>query len=639
MSRADRAVRPTAPLLSVRGLRVDGPSGAIVVGVDLDVRRGETLAVVGESGSGKSMTVRALSGLLPTGVRAAGTLELEGAEIPLDSRSRHWRAVRGARIALLLQDPFTSLSPVHTCGAQISWALPKGTPRTERAARVAALLTEVGLSPETADRHPHELSGGMRQRVAIAAGLAAGPDLLIADEPTTALDVTTQHEVLELIARLQRERRMAVVLITHDLALARSRADRIAVMYAGRLIETGTGAEVLDAPAHPYTARLAACEPPLDRRLPLLPTIPGQVPAAHSVGAGCAFADRCELVLPDCRSRYSPVLAPAPDGAGVHLAACLRIGETPAPGAPGGPVVPAPAAALGAVAAAPVALGAVAAEPVAAEPVAAVPVGAATRTESALLVSGLVKHFARSARPAVDSVDLRLDRGEAVAVVGESGSGKTTLARCVVGLEHPSSGTVAFPLSEPAPGPASRARRRPRLDPGRVQIVFQDPYSALNPGLSVGATLDEALLAAGRTDEDAADLLELVGLPRAYVTRRPRRLSGGERQRVAIARALAPRPHVLVCDEAVSALDVSVQAGVLNLLARLRRELDLSILFITHDLAIARQVADRVYVMHRGRMVEQGPAEQVLTAPTHPYTRQLLASVPAPDEPTNDGAC
>ncbi|MFC8452068.1 dipeptide ABC transporter ATP-binding protein [Kitasatospora sp. NPDC057223] len=607
MSRADRAVRPAVPLLSVRDLRVDGPSGAIVAGVGLDVHRGETLALVGESGSGKSMTVKALSGLLPTGVRATGTLELEGTRIPLDPGSPHWRAVRGTRIALLLQDPFTSLSPVHTCGAQIGWALPAGTSRSKRAALVAALLAEVGLPPETAGRHPHQLSGGMRQRVAIAAVLAAGPDLLIADEPTTALDVTTQHEVLELIARLQQERRMAVVLITHDLGLARSRADRIAVMYAGRLVETGTGAEVLDAPAHPYTARLAACEPPLDRRLPLLPTIPGQVPSAHTVGAGCAFADRCELVLPDCRSRYTPELAPAPGGSPGHLAACLRIGEAPAPAAPR-PADPRPG------------------DPPALDPG---PAATDVRADRALLVSGLVKQFARSARPAVDSVDLRLDRGEAVAVVGQSGSGKTTLARCVVGLERPSSGTVAFPLSEPAPGADPRARRRPRPDPGRVQIVFQDPYSALNPGLSIGATLREALRAAGRPEEDPADLLELVGLPRAHLARRPRRLSGGERQRVAIARALAPRPHVLVCDEAVSALDVSVQAGVLNLLARLRRELDLSILFITHDLAIARQVADRVYVMHRGRVVEHGPAELVLTAPTHPYTRQLLASVPA----------
>ncbi|MGW4804304.1 dipeptide ABC transporter ATP-binding protein [Kitasatospora sp. NPDC004272] len=598
MSRADHApsVRAAVPLLSVRGLRVDGPAGAIVAGVDLDVRRGETLALVGESGSGKSMTVKALSGLLPAGVRATGTLELDGEPLPLDPAARPWRTVRGNRVALLLQDPFTSLSPVHTCGAQIGWALPGRPSRAERAKRVAALLAEVGLAPDTADRYPHQLSGGMRQRVAIAAVLAADPDLLIADEPTTALDATTQHEVLELIARLQRERRMAVVLITHDLGLARSRADRIGVMYAGRLVETGTGAQVLDAPAHPYTARLAACEPPLDRRLPLLPTIPGQVPAAHAVGAGCAFADRCELALPDCRSRYSPLLAPAPDDA-EHLAACLRIGESALPAA----ALPAPAPAA----------------------------AAAPRTggaEPALLVTGLVKRFPRTDRPAVDAVDLRLERGEAVVVLGQSGSGKTTLARCVVGLERPDAGTVAFPLSE-RDGGGPRGRRT--TDPGRVQIVFQDPYSALNPGHSIGTTLREALRAAGRPDEDPADLLELVGLPREYVTRRPRRLSGGERQRVAIARALAPRPGVLVCDEAVSALDVSVQAGVLNLLARLRRELDLSILFITHDLAIARQVADRVHVMHRGRVVEHGPADAVLTAPAHPYTRQLLASAPA----------
>jgi peptide/nickel transport system ATP-binding protein len=565
----------TAPLLSARDLRVTGPSGTIVAGLDLTVRHGETVAIVGESGSGKSMTVKALSGLLPPGVRADGLIELDGERLDPDGTASSWKRVRGSRIAMLLQDPFTSLSPVHRCGDQIGWPV---TDRRRRAERVAGLLAEVGLPAEAARKYPFELSGGMRQRVAIAAGLTADPDLLIADEPTTALDVTTQHEVLELIAELQRRRRMGLILITHDLRLVRSRADRIMVMYAGRMVEEGFTADVLGAPAHPYTARLAACDPPLGHRLAVLPTIPGSLPRPHDVGAECAFAARCRLAVAACRTT-EPELAEVAPG---HRGACLRPDQVS--------VI----------------------EDLAADP-------AEERSEGtavpALTVRGLSKRFRGAALPALDGVDLRLGRGEAVAVVGESGSGKTTLARCVVGLERPDSGVIDFPGA-----PAG---------PRRVQIVFQDPYSALNPGLTVGTSLAEALAAAGRPKSEVAELLALVGLPKAYARRRPRALAGGERQRVAVARALAPRPEVLICDESVSALDVSVQAAVLNLLSSLRRELGLTLLFITHDLAIARQIADRVYVMHEGKVVESGAAHSVLSAPVHPYTQRLLASVPA----------
>ncbi|MEU8272646.1 ABC transporter ATP-binding protein, partial [Sphaerisporangium sp. NPDC049002] len=287
----------TAPMLTVRDLRVTSGSGVIVSGLDLAVAPGETVAIVGESGSGKSMTVKALVGLLPEGVHAGGRMELGGRRLDLAARGTPWREVRGSRIALLLQDPFTSLSPVHRCGEQIGWAIPG---RGNRAGRVARLLAEVGLSAEVAGKYPFQLSGGMRQRVAIAAGLAADPDLLIADEPTTALDVTTQHEVLEIVAGLQRDRGMALILITHDLRLARSRADRIMVMYAGRLVEEGPTADVMDAPAHPYTARLAACDPPITHRLPALPTIPGSVPRPSAVGASCAFAPRCDFAAEAC---------------------------------------------------------------------------------------------------------------------------------------------------------------------------------------------------------------------------------------------------------------------------------------------------------------------------------------------------
>ncbi|MEU7694323.1 ABC transporter ATP-binding protein [Microbispora hainanensis] len=580
------------PLLDARDVRVTSAAGVLVAGVDVTVAPGETVAIVGESGSGKSMTARALTGLLPEGVHATGRLELSGQAYDLAGRTP-WQRIRGSEIALLLQDPFTSLSPVHRCGEQIGWALP----RAGRAAGVARLLAEVGLPAETAGRYPFQLSGGMRQRVAIAAALAAGPGLLIADEPTTALDVTTQHEVLELVAGLQRARRMGLILITHDLRLARARADRIMVMYAGRLAEEGPAADVMDRPAHPYTARLAACDPPVTHRLPALPTIPGSVPRPYAVSGACAFADRCDLAAEACRTA-EPALAEVAHGPGNsrHRVACVRPSDV-RPVAVSLPAVPLPAV------------------PLREAPLAAAVSPEAGPSSALLTVRGLTKRFPGSAAPALDGVDLEVAAREAVAVVGESGSGKTTLARCVVGLERPDGGSVAF---------AGQA-----TGPRRVQYVFQDPYSALNPGLTVGASLAEALRAAGRPRSEVSGLLDLVGLPAAYARRRPRALSGGERQRVAIARALAPGAEVLVCDEPVSALDVSVQAQVLNLLSDLRRDLGLTLLFITHDLAVARQVADRVYVMHRGRVVEAGPVGDVLGAPAHEYTQRLLASVPA----------
>lgn len=567
-------------LLRVHDLRVTGPAGMLVQGTTLAVGHGETVAIVGESGSGKSMTAKALTGLLPDGVSATGEVDIDGRKLTLDGSG--WEGVRGRQIALLPQDPFTSLSPVHRCGDQIGWAVQN---RRERAARVSSLLTEVGLATDVARRYPFELSGGMRQRVALAAVLAADPDLLVADEPTTALDVTTQHEVLELLAGLQERRRLGLILITHDLQVARARADRILVMYAGRLMEQGPAGAVLDAPAHPYTARLAACDPPLTHRVEPLPMIPGSVPQPYTVQGHCAFADRCDLVVDACRSA-EPVLIEVGPG---RSSSCL-LTEQVRP-----PVTDLP--------------------PSAGSGAAPTSSPTASQARPVLAVRGLTKRFRPDGRPAVDGVDLTVAGGEVLAVVGESGSGKTTLARCVAGLEKADTGTIDFG-DEPA-GPA------------RVQVVFQDPYSALNPGLSIGTQLEEALRVAGQDRTAVTELLEMVGLPAGYARRRPRALSGGERQRVALARALAPRPRLLVCDEPVSALDVSVQAGVLNLIAELRRELGLTVLFITHDLAVARQSADRICVMYHGQVVESGPADTVLSAPGHDYTRRLLGSVPA----------
>ncbi|MDR2255115.1 MAG: ABC transporter ATP-binding protein [Arthrobacter sp.] len=526
-------------VLRASDVSVSGPRGVIVEPLDLELAAGKTLVIVGESGSGKTLTARALTGLLPEGVHASGTLQL--GERTLSLAGHGLRELRGGGITLLLQDPFTSLSPTHRCGQQIGWAV--GGERSERGARVAALLAEVGLAPEVARKRPFELSGGMRQRVALAAALAADPAVLIADEPTTALDVTTQREVLDLIDSLQAKRGMALLLITHDLAVARDRADEALVMRSGRVLERGPAARVLFEPEHEYTRSLLAADLGVE--------------AAEAL----AGASRAE-------------------GVSQPNAVVRSTGESGEAG------------------------------------------------DELLRVTGLRKSFPGQAAPALAGVDLSVMRGSTLAVVGESGSGKTTLARCLVGLERPDAGSIEFL------GVAS--------GPRRAQIVFQDPYSALNPALSIGAGLSEAA-AVGGGSRSVEDLLELVGLPASYAPRRPVALSGGERQRVAIARALAVEPELLILDESVSALDVSVQAQILRLLASLQERLGLSMLFITHDLSVARAVSQSVVVLRRGKVVEHGSTASVLFTPQHEYTVALLASIPgraaaAPHSPAGQPA-
>ena len=570
-------------VLEVRGLRVVGPSGPIVTGADLAVDAGRTLAVVGESGSGKSMTAKALTGLLPAGVRAEGTVTVDGTTVDLADGPRRLAAVRGRRVSLLLQNPFTSLSPVHRCGPQIAATL-HGLSGSALETEVRRRLAEVDLPERVATMYPFELSGGMRQRVALAASLASDPLVLIGDEPPTALDVTTQREVLDLVARLQRERGMAFVLITHDLGVARERADHVTVMYAGRLVERGATVDLLGAPRHPYTAGLRDSDPPLAERLERLPSIPGSVPRAWEHPAGCVFAPRCARADDRCRAD-EPGLTVDPAGA-PRAWACWH----------------------------PLADDAVGVTPVARRSEVAHDDADTTDHEVPLVtVSGARRRFRPDAPPALDDVSIDVRAGEAVGIVGESGSGKTTLARCLLGLERLDEGVIVW------------RDERPRAT--RAQIVFQDPSSALNPAMSIGAALAEALRAGGRDTDEVPRLLDLVGLPADYARRRPRALSGGEQQRVAIARAIAPRPEVLVCDEPVSSLDVSVQAQILNLLNDLRRELGLAVVLITHDLAVARQVVDRVYVMHRGCVVESGAMDRLVADPRHEYTQRLFASV------------
>lgn len=506
--------------VSVRDLRVRVADMTLVESMDFAVAPGEMLAIIGESGSGKSMTARAITGLLPRGVAATGQVSIDGFRYDLaEEPERAWRQVRGHRAVLLLQDPFTSLSPVLRCGDQIAATIEarlahdgiRGDQRQIRA-EVARRLDEVHLRAQVARQYPSELSGGMRQRVAIAAALAAEPRLFIADEPTTALDASTQGEVLDLLRELQLAHHMCMILISHDLGIVSGRADSLLVMRHGAIVERGDTATVLTQPSHEYTRMLIDANP--------------------------------------------TVFDPIP----------------PLAGAP----------------------------------------------EPLLVAQNLRKSF--GPHTALDDVTISVSAGEVLAIVGESGSGKSTCARCIAGLERPDDGEITLGGRTL---PSGRRGRRPQ----EIQVVFQDPYSTLNPAYTIGRTLTEALRAGGGPARTTvAELLRLVELDPELARRRPAQLSGGQRQRVAIARALAPNPQVLICDESVSALDVSVQAQILDLLRRLRDELDLAMVFITHDLGVVASIANRIVVLRDGVIVEQGATEQVLRHPSDPYTRMLVAA-------------
>jgi peptide/nickel transport system ATP-binding protein len=589
-------------LLSVEALRIQARLGStprtIVSSLDLEVAPGETVGIVGESGSGKSMTARALIGLLPDGVEAEGSVTVGGRNL-LALKERSLRRVRGREVALLLQDPFTMLNPLLRVGPQIV-----ETARDGSRAEAVRRLAEVGINePGVADRYPFQLSGGMQQRVAIAAALASDPGLLIADEPSTALDVTTQKQILELLRSVQEARGMGLVLITHDLRVAFSICKRIYVLYAGSVLEVAPGAELEREPLHPYTLGLLLSEPSVERRFEELPAIEGSVPAPDEVSGRCPFVPRCRWAAPQC-SAASPPLREVTPG---RQSACVRVEE-------------------------------IETELTAAREAAEQRVQGAVVTPAVVVplvrVEALEKRFGGwrggGDVAALAGVSIEVGEGESVGLVGESGSGKTTLARCVVGLETPTAGQIVvdgIDASDYARLDASVRRQLRR----RVQMIFQDPYSSLNPVRTVGATLREALAVGPDPGTRVSDLLELVGLPGSYGARKPVALSGGERQRVAVARALALRPRLLVCDEPVSSLDVSVQAQILNLFTTLRSELGLGYLFITHDLAVVRQVVERVYVLYRGEIVESGPVDRVLDSPSHPYTARLVESVPRTD--------
>ncbi|HLM84585.1 MAG TPA: ABC transporter ATP-binding protein [Solirubrobacteraceae bacterium] len=594
--------------LAVEELHVTFPSPGgdvhAVRGANLQVAPGEILGLVGESGSGKSVLGMAALGLLPRAPAPApvlsGRVLLDGEDM-LGASEDARRARRGTYISAVFQDPMTCLNPSMRIEAQVAEAAGAAEPE-----QVVELLAQTGI-PEPAVKarcYPHELSGGLRQRVMIAIAIARNPRLIIADEPTTALDVTTQARVLDLLAACARERGTALLLITHDLGVAARLCDRIAVAYAGRIVESGTAAQVLFAPRHPYPVGLLASRPRLDGEVAggELPTLAGQPPDPRKPVAGCAFAARCPAAEPVCAS---PV--PISTEGGRHCE-CHRPGalaswphdhephshadallesmalQSAAPSPPRERITPAPALAL---------------EDVVCE---------YARPRRRLLAP------APAPLRAVDGVSLTLPAGGSLAIVGESGSGKTTLLRMIVGLIEPTAGTVRLGSGPPP------------------QLVFQDAGASLTPWLTIGTQIEERLgaLAVVRSERRARVLatLDAVGLPAEAATALPRALSGGMRQRAAIARAIAVPPTLLACDEPVSALDVSLAAQVLNLLCQLRERLGLALLFVTHDLAAARAVADEVAVMSKGVIVEHAPTEQLFAAPSHPYTRELLAAVP-----------
>ncbi len=606
-------VAPAEAVLSVRNLSIDakGADGNpihLVQDVSFDVFKHEVLGLVGESGSGKSLTMLAVLGLLGPGLRiVSGSIVLRGQELTTMPFA-DLQKVRGKAVSIIFQDPLTTLNPVLRIGEQISEAIRLHNPgksKSEVKARVIELLSLVGIpNPERRfSQFPNEFSGGMRQRVVIAMAMANEPDLLIADEPTTALDVTIQAQVMQVLAEVRARTGAAMVLITHDLGLVSEYAHRLAVMYSGRVVEQAPGEQLFADPKHPYTAGLIASLPQIDHKVASLYSIPGFVPDPRKRPSGCPFHPRCAIGRdrPEC-SAVDPALKEITPQRDV---ACHYYQETPAWLAEQ-------------------------------RDVNAIPADMAEATnndgEVVLKVSHLDKVFNIGGAAfksyklrALRDINFDLRSGKTLGIVGESGCGKSTLARVLLRLSDASGGDVYLngaPLFK-LHGNALRQRRRD------LQVVFQDPYSSLDPRMKIHDVIAEPLRIAGSyKPERVNQLLEHVGLPPEAGQRRSPEFSGGQRQRIAIARSLALNPDVLILDEAVSALDVSIQAQVINLLVQLQKDFGLTYVFISHDLSVVRHISDEVMVMYLGRVIEQGATEDVFDRPAHPYTRALLAAIP-----------
>ena len=633
------------PVLEVTDLTVtfrgfaDNPDVKAVRGVSYAVHRGEVLGIVGESGSGKSVSSMAAMGLLPDHAEITGSVRLHGEEI-LGKKDREMARKRGKVISMVFQDPLSGLTPVYTVGDQLAEAVLVHDPKKNKAKahkRAVELLELVGI-PNATERYrsfPHEFSGGMRQRVMIAMAMANDPDVIICDEPTTALDVTIQAQILDLLRTAQRETGAAIVMITHDLGVVAGFVDRLLVMYAGRPVEIGDVDEIYYSSRMPYTMGLLGAVPRMDlERQGALVPIKGNPPSLSNLPPGCPFAPRCPIARPECEAG-EPDLLPIgaqpgderSDASGadveahetaVQRTACIRSAEIDANAWTAQDIYPVP-------------------------DIPEVEGSSLPREERSpmLVVQDLIKHhpltkgavFKRRVGTvyAVDGVSFDVREGETLAIVGESGCGKSSTLMEIMGLDKPQRGSV-----EVMGRSSATLSRQARFDLRRdMQIVFQDPMSSLDPRMPVFDIIAEPLhthgASAAEVTERVYELLQLVGLNPEHATRFPAEFSGGQRQRIGIARALALKPKLLVLDEPVSALDVSIQAGVVNLLEELQAELGLSYLFVAHDLSVVRHIADRVAVMYLGKIVEIGDTKSIYTRPAHPYTQALLSAIPIPD--------
>jgi peptide/nickel transport system ATP-binding protein len=576
------------PLLNIQGLTTtfhteEGVFTA-VDDVNITLNRGETLGIVGESGSGKSVTSLSVMRLIPSppGKISSGNIEFtesDGTVVDLLSLSeKEIRMYRGNEIAMIFQEPMTSLNPVLTCGFQVAEALRlhKGLTKKDARARSIELFSKVKLPrPESIyDSYPHQLSGGQKQRVMIAMAISCDPAILIADEPTTALDVTVQAAILDLMDQLQKEFNMGIIFITHDLGVVADIADRVVVMYKGKVVEEGPVQQIFRSPSHPYTKGLLACRPPLDKRLSVLPTV------SDFMQVKDGEINETGLTISDVISKY--------EISKEHRQERLNILK---------------------------------------------------RSDIALHVDGLSKYYpvkkgvfgrVRDHVKAVDDVSFSVHKGETLGLVGESGCGKTTLGRTILRLIEPTSGKITFRDRDLATLSASELRKMRK----HIQIIFQDPYSSLNPRMTIGNAIMEPMKVHQLHKDDrerrskVIELLERVSLNETHFSRYPHEFSGGQRQRICIARALALNPEFIICDESVSALDVSVQAQVLNLLNELRDQYGFTYIFISHDLSVVKFMSDRMMVMNAGRIEELGDADEIYNNPASDYTRKLISAIP-----------